>query len=196
MAIGENGIWLFYDHEQVSCLSGYAGAVLIPFYTVADQLAIPMGETSADTFAAQIKACVSEGTMPGIPVRLGQPLEEAAEAYRMSTDPGIWQDGIFIELEDPRFLGAALCAEAENGRITGIFTAGRLFPALNGGSLKADDALRIFGPPDRTEQIQPMDRETALLCPGTLYVYETGEAEFAVSCDENQTVYGYILLAK
>ena len=192
-ALCENGILLNYPYRQVSCLSGYAGAVLVPYSAVSEEWLLTVPEITNEDFALSLLDQVKSGTLPGLPVHLGQALDEVADAYRVSVDPGAWPGGIFVEAEDARFAGSAVMADGEGGSVTGLFSSGMLFPAMKGGEMDETEVLRLFGQPDRVHPVGQTDMVTSLLPPGKVFVYTLENTDFAVSLDSGGLVFGYLI---
>ncbi|MGN0778722.1 MAG: hypothetical protein ACI4MJ_06200 [Aristaeellaceae bacterium] len=183
----ETGLTLYYPIEQLSTLSDRAGAVTILWYELAEHLRLTDDDVlsrigardmlipSPDS-AANIRAALESGTLPGVPVTLGGSVQEATDTYRMLTDPDLYQDGRMFALEDAAFRQVWLLTDAltdktwDQSVIKGLradrFNLWGLYPGL-----AQADVAALLGQPDTVLVLDEAMADAYRLTPGESYYY-------------------------
>ena len=187
----ETGLTLYYPMERLSTLSDRAGAVTILWYELREHLRLRDDDiltrigaramlTPAPDSGARIRAAVEAGTIPGVPVTLGGSVQEATDAYRMLTDPDLYQDGRMFALEDAAFRQVWLLTDAltektwDRSVIKGLradrFNLWGLYPGLDRQAVEA-----MLGQPDTVLALDADMADAYRLVPGeSLYYNYTG----------------------
>ena len=187
----ETGLTLYYPVERLSTLSDRAGAVTILWYELREHLRLRDDDiltrigaramlTPAPDSGARIRAAVEAGTIPGVPVTLGGSVQEATDAYRMLTDPDLYQDGRMFALEDAAFRQVWLLTDAltektwDRSVIKGLradrFNLWGLYPGLDRQAVEA-----MLGQPDTVLALDADMADAYRLVPGeSLYYNYTG----------------------
>jgi len=111
--LNEDGITFWYPAEQFSLLSGYSGACQF-WYEELEGLWLedPTPEMTAEEQKAAIEHSVSAGEVPRIPVRMGDNMQEIADAYRLLRTPDEFPGGRYYMMEDPVFRGVMVLSDA------------------------------------------------------------------------------------
>ena len=111
--LDENGVTFWYPAEQFSLLSGYAGAVQF-WYEELDAFLTesPVESLTAAEQKEQVEESVSQGALPKVPAKMGQPVNELTEAYRLLRTPDEFPGGRYIVLEDPAFRSVLIIPDA------------------------------------------------------------------------------------
>ena len=187
----ETGLTLYYPVERLSTLSDRAGAVTILWYELQEHLRLEDDDiltrigaramlTPAPDSGEKIRAALEAGTIPGVPVTLGGSVQEATDAYRMLTDPDLYQDGRMFALEDAAFRQVWLLTDAltektwDKSVIKGLradrFNLWGLYPGLD-----RQDVEAMLGQPDAKLTVDADMADAYRLVPGeSLYYNYTG----------------------
>ncbi|MGN0971237.1 MAG: hypothetical protein ACI4OY_04720, partial [Aristaeellaceae bacterium] len=183
----ETGLTLYYPIEQLSTLSDRAGAVTILWYELREHLRLEDGDiltrigardmlVPAPDSGEKIRAAVEAGTLPGVPVTLGGSVQEATDAYRMLTDPDLYQDGRMFALEDAAFRQVWLLTDAltektwDQSVIKGLradrFNLWGLYPGVS-----REETEAILGQPDAILTLDADMADAYRLIPGESCYY-------------------------
>lgn len=181
------GLTLWYEKDQLSFLSGRAGAVyfrfsqLEPYYNMAEG-SIIRRMTEKDTEVCYLSDLGSRFC-------LGWPLEEALAVFGSTVDSEYYPGGACYEVEDARLRGALLLTDEDEETVTGLLTG------------NMDDGLIVTGRTTLQEAdalLQEsgvrftMDRETAEMyrvCAGESALYKVQlpdgqKGEYTLYADE------------
>ncbi|MBQ3705249.1 MAG: hypothetical protein II888_02235 [Clostridia bacterium] len=212
----ERGIILMYPIEQLSTLSDRAGDVLIPWDAVWDQLnpaedsvVTAMGIRAPKTGEAReeaperdageaIRRQTEEGTVPGIPVRLGEALQPLTEEWHLLTDPDVYALGRMFALEGAEFRGVFLLTdylteEWSGSRVDGIRVDLGSFCGLTVGKTSRETWLTLLGEPESSLEFDSDRAEAYQTLPGTRDYYAFGEHHLQLHGDENGILISIIL---
>lgn len=194
MLLDEAGISFLYEGEQLSLLSGWPASLHFSYGEAADLLDLGEGSVlrSAGAMEAltlcqhskeRIAALVAEGRLPGIPVALGQPMEEIRERYPLLADPDGFPGGTRIHPEDGRFRGVTLTSADGEEALGGIISARLAFAGLVTGRTERQEALDTLGEPLSSLALDERAAEPYGLEAGTLDSYVFGGNELLLSWD-------------
>ena len=121
--ISEAGLTLYYPMEQLATLSDRAGTVTIRWCEMLEYLQLGEGTvlnrigaesmlTLDETSAEAIRVAAESGQLPGIPVKLGDSVQEAVDTHKLLIDPDLYENGRMIQLEDGAFQGVYLLTDS------------------------------------------------------------------------------------
>lgn len=212
----ERGLILLYEIDQLSTLSDRAGDVLIPWNAVQDSLnrngdGIPEAlglflreawteeteEISEDQLQA-IREAAAEGCFPGIPAKLGDPLQALTEEWHLLTDPDVYALGRFFSLEGAPFQQVFLMTDFlsegwENSVVDGIRADSGSLYGLSIGGTKQEVWRRFLGEPDHTIEFDEEQAEAYRTVPGSRDYYEAGEHRLQLHADREGMLTSIIL---
>ena len=210
----EQGIILMYPMDQLSTLSDRAGDVLIPWNVMKDQLKTDpediltamgiqewIGASADDPIAvSSLQKATEDGTIPGIPVRLGARMQELTDQWHLLIDPDVYAGGRMFSLEGACFQKIFLMTDFlseswENSVVDGIqMNEGSLY-GLVIGETKRETWQYALGEPDHTIDFDGERAEAYRTVPGTRDYYEFGEHRLQLHADE-EGILRSIILAK
>jgi hypothetical protein len=163
-SLNEDGITFYYPRDQFSLVSGYCGAAqfyyseLLPYLDQnADGLPTQLGLLPAQMTDAQMKAAIQysakEGKLPHIPVKLGDPMPEVIDAYRLLREPDQYPGGRYCQMEAPLFrqtlvLTDALTGGFDNSVVTGLMSFRADLYGLRAGETTRERWRQVLGQPD------------------------------------------------
>lgn len=199
LMIDESGITFFYSMEDYETLSGASGAANFHFDELQGLLkrgegsvlaGLELADEAEDT-AARVQGCVSSGSLPGLPLRLGDTLEELLALYPELRDAETLAGFDRHQLEDARFRGTDLLSE--DGAVAAILSRRvNLWGILTGVSKKAD-VRAALGQPRETllrDEIAGGDPELAF---GSADSYLWGDHELRLYYQDDDTLTGVML---
>ena len=215
--VHERGLILFYPMHQLSTLSDRAGAVLIPWDKVEPYLNLEAGSriesmgiiarlpwnenASEESFAglkAPVVSAVSAGEIPGIPVKLGDGLQDLTDSWHLLIDPDVYALGRFFSLEGAEFRGVFLMTDYlseswENSLVDGIrVDTGSLY-GLTIGKTRQEIWRQILGQPEYTVEMDETQAEAYRTVPGIRDYYVFGEHRLQLHADEEGLLRSLIL---
>ena len=193
------GLILLYPADRLSTLSDRAGDIRIGWNAL--RSALDLGEDSIPTrmgvgemitltpqSGEKLKAAAAEGTLPGIPARIGDSMQELTDRYRMLTDPDGYENGRMFALEDAAFGGVFLLTDDlsrdwKNSRVEGIRIDRGCAWGLCVGETQRDDWLAALGEPENTAEIGGEKAEANRLVPGRCDYYRCGSYQLRLYSD-------------
>lgn len=192
--LDKTGITFWYPSDQFSLLSGYAGAVQFWYEELEG---FWQGEVQDELSVSQRKALViesvEEGVLPNVPSRMGQPMNELTEAYRLLRTPDEFPGGRYYVLEDPAFrniliISDALQSDPSRSVVEGIqLRRGGLHGLLIGYALQPEWRA-LLGDPLETVQVTESMAYDYRLPQGSYDVYHFGSYELRMHADEDGTL--------
>jgi len=205
----ERGLILLYPIDSLSTLSDRAGDVLIPWAVLKDELKTGEG-TIADRMGLQnyigvnestlekLEAAVTNGEIPGIPVKLGDSVFALEEEYSLLTDPDVYSGGRLFSLEGGSFRGVFLLTDYlseswDNSVVDGIRVDVGGVEGLIIGETTMDEWRSALGEPDTTVVFDADQAEAWRTLPGTRDYYNFGEHVLQLHADESGTLISVIL---
>ena len=193
------GITFYYPVERLRLLSDRAGAVQVAWYQLRDFLRLGEG-TVLERIGAEamlgdidgdaIAAWLEKGTLPGLPVALGDSLQDATDAWKMLNDNDMITGARVFELEDAAFRDVLLLTDTltedwDNSLILGI-RSGRIdFCGLITGETTLDAWRAALGEPDATLTLDETEAADQRLTAGTSDYYVLGGRRLRLHADEN-----------
>ncbi len=180
--ISEAGLTLYYPMEQLSTLSDQAGTITFRWCQLLEHLKLGEGTvlnrigaekmlTLDETSAEAICTAVEGGMLPGIPVALGDSVQQAVDTYRLLIDPDLYEGGRMIQLEDGAFQGVYLLTDSltdswEHSVVQGIRADQMNLYGLMTGVTTQDEWRSVLGQPDATVEVDDVKAESNRILPG------------------------------
>ena len=203
-AICGQGLLFFYDYAQLSFLSGYSGQILIPWHILEG---IPgSGDPDWRTAAAEMRtvpdgapgavilAAAAEGSIPGLPLQIGTPLDTLLESFRSAADPGYWYGGNSYETEDARLYRTLLLTDEKEEALTGIWTGQVNMAGLITGISTLEECAIRLGPPDRLLETDDNSLYAPLFGAGTALFYSAGDYSLILYAGEGRPLDAVLLV--
>lgn len=203
------GLRLLYSPEQLSTLSDRAGDIRIAWHRMRDMLDLSEGSilnrlgademiTLSAESADKLKNQAAEGSLPGIPAAMGDPMQELTDRYHMLTDPDGYEDGRMFALEDGAFRRAYLLTDDlsrgwENSTVHGIRMDEGCAYGLCVGETQRDEWIPVFGEPDNTAEISAEKAEANRIVPGRCDYYSCGSFRLQLYSDDDGTLVSVVL---
>lgn len=189
--LDENGITFWYPAEQFSLLSGYSGACQF-WYEELEGLWLenPVPAMTDAERKEKIAASISGGSLPHVPVVLGQRMPEVTESYRLLRTPDEFPGGRYFVLEDPQFRQILIISDSvqsgyEDSVVEGIqLKRGGLYDLLIGRT-EQQRWRAVLGEPDEVIDFTENMAYDYNLPMGECDVYHYGENELRLHADEN-----------
>lgn len=198
-SLDATGITFWYEPEQLTTISGKAGACRFD-YTEIQHLLLPDG-LPADLGAIQPRLTADEqhqlmlrtledGKLPQFPVTLGDPMSQIIESYTLSRTPDEFPGGRYFVLEAPAFQNILLISDAmqagyEQSVLEGIQLRRGAFCGLLVGETTRKEWLLILGEPDETIQMTESMAYDYSLPTGTCDLYTHSGNTVRFYADEN-----------
>ena len=188
--LDRTGLTLMYPIGQLSTLSGRAGDIRIGWNDLRDELNLS-GDSILTRIgvedmiilstrsAEQLRTTTAEGTLTGIPARIGDSMQELTDRWHMLTDPDGFEGGRLFSLEGGSFRGVYLMTDDLNQSwkdsiVQGIrMDQGCLWGLCIGESSRTEWVSEL-GEPDGTAEIGEEKAETNRMVPGTCDYYRCG----------------------
>ena len=195
-----SGLTLLYPISQLSTLGDRAGDIRIGWHVLKDVLdlkedgiadrigARQMIELSAES-AEKLLAAAAEGSLTGIPVKLGDSVQEMTDRHHLLTDPDGFEGGRLFALEGGSFRGVYLMTDDlsrdwQNSRVEGIrMDQGCLWGLCVGDTLR-EEWKSVLGEPDGSAEINEEKAEANRLVPGACDYYSCGQYQLRLYSDE------------
>ena len=191
------GLTLYYPIGQLSTLSDKAGKVHIAWCELRAHLNLSQ-QGVLDRIGARdmllfdvdaLAETVSAGRLPGLPVTVGDPVQEAVEAYRLLVDPDLYDGGRMLQLEDGAFRGVYLLTDGltedfDASVIQGVrMDRGNVYGLCVGQTQQA--AWRsVLGEPSATVTLDASRADGQRLPAGTSDYYDFGSRQLRLHADE------------
>ncbi len=189
--VDENGITFWYPSDQFLLASGYSGACQF-WYAELDGLwqegIVPEGKT-----AEHVEELVAAGVVPQLPVKLGDNMQEAADAYRLLRTPDEFPGGRYFVMEHPDFRGVMVISDSieqeyENSVVEGIQLRRGEFCGMVIGAAQRAEWLDALGEADQTIEMTLNMAYDYGLYEGVCDVYRFGENELRLYADTENTL--------
>lgn len=180
--LSEAGLTLYYPMEQLATLSDQAGTVTFRWCEMLEHLKLGEGMilnrigaekmvTLDETSAEAIRTAAESGQLPGIPVKLGDSVQEAVDAYRLLMDPDLYESGRMMQLEDGVFRGVYLLTDSltdswEHSVIQGIRADQMNLYGLMTDVTTQAEWRSVLGEPAATVEVDDVKAEANRILPG------------------------------
>lgn len=200
-ALSPYGLTLLYPIGQLSTLQDKAGAVTILWSEIQEYLNLEEGGILWRIGAAEnlsfperalekLTETLAEGTVPGIPAAMGQPVKELTDAYGLQIDPDLYEGGRMFLPDDAAFreiwlLSDALTKDWDASVVQGLRADRLNLLGLRTGLTTREDYLAALGQPESTLNV---DEDRALnwrIVPGTSDYYTLGGYRLRLHADED-----------
>ena len=204
-----SGLTLLYPVSQLSTLSDRAGDIRIGWNVLRDVL--DLGEDSiagrigvqemialSGESAEQLRAAAADGGLTGIPMKLGDSVQELTDLYHLLNDPDGYEGGRLFSLEGGCFRGIFLLTDDltrgwENSRVDGIRMDRGCLWGLCPGETTRPEWLDMLGEPDSSTEVSSERAEANRLVPGICDYYRCGDNLLKLYSDDDGILFSVIL---
>ena len=203
------GFRLLYPMERLSTLSDKAGDIRIGWYRLRDTLDLREGSvlsrlgvaemiTLSPESAEKLKNSAAEGSLPGIPATIGDPMQELTDRYYLLTDPDGYEGGRMFALEGGAFRKVYLLTDDlgrdwENSTVQGIRMDEGCAYGLCIGETQREEWLSVLGEPDNEAEISGEKAEANRIVPGKCDYYSCGNYRLQLYSDEDGFLISVVL---
>ena len=197
----KTGLTLLYGADQLSTLSGRAGAVKMGWNEIRDAvdwsedgIAGRIGAAEMVTLTEEsrdrIREMTESGQLPDIPVKPGDSVKEWTDRARLLNDPEEYAGGRMFALEGAAFrdvyvLSDKVSSRWDESRVQGIRADRGCFWGLCIGETAAEEWHMLLGEPDATATLDPEAAEAERTVPGTCDYYQYGNYRLQLHCGED-----------
>ena len=207
--LDQAGLTLLYPIGQLSTLSDRAGDIRISWNDLREELDLnedgvlkristeDMIMLSAQS-EERLRSKAAEGTLTGIPAKIGDNMQELTDRWHMLTDPDGFEGGRLFALEGGCFRGVFLMTDDlsrgwQDSRVQGIRMDQGCQWGLCVGETPRTEWLTKLGEPDGTAEIGEEKAEALRLVPGTCDYYRCGEYLLQLYSDMDETLVSIVL---
>ena len=206
-----SGLTLLYPVSQLSTLGDRAGDIRIGWHvlkdvlnlaedSIPDRIGVKQMITLTAESAEQLLAASAEGSLTGIPVKLGDSVQEMTDRYHLLTDPDGFEGGRLFALEGGCFRGVYLMTDDltrgwENSKVEGIRMDQGCLWGLCVNETMREDWISVLGEPDGSAAIDEEKAEANRLVPGTCDYYSCGEYQLRLYSDDTGCLICIVLTA-
>ncbi|NLX83780.1 MAG: hypothetical protein GXZ04_08245 [Clostridiales bacterium] len=172
LLVTDTGIGLYYPENSMSWLSGRSASIYYLYHELEPLLNLTEGsllnalqvpallKPNEQKIEDQIQEAVRIGYLPGLPVKLGDSLEQVISQHSLLHDPEGFPDGEKYQLEDDLFRGTVLLSR-DGETISGIISQRmNLFGLITGQWATQEDTDNALSSPFIT---LPLTKEGAAL---------------------------------
>jgi hypothetical protein len=200
-----DGITFYYSDRQFAFLSGYCGEAQFQYGELQEFLLNADGSIPARLGIVQpqytdvqildaITSAVADGMLPGLPVRLLDPLPDLVLAYRLVRTPDQYPGGRYYQMEDPRFrqiliLSDSLLAGYEQSVTEGILAMRMNLFGIRTGVTQRSRWLAILGEPDPSVAFDEYTAADYGLPVGIADYYTISGRQLMLYADSNDVLY-------
>ena len=189
--LDQTGITFWYPQEQFSFFSGFSGACQF-WYEELDGLWMESitPERTDEQIRSETEAAVSKGTIPGVPVQMGESILNVCERYRLLRTPDEFPGGRYFLMEDPRFrdvcvLSDSLYPDYDQSVVEGVQLRRGGLCGLIVGQTTQERWRDVLGQPEKTVAFTENMAYDYNLPAGSYDVYRFGNNELRLHADEN-----------
>lgn len=210
--VDASGLTLYYPMEQLTTLSDRPGTVKVAWYQLQEHLRLGQGSllerlgaqamlTLDESSVASIRTTVEGGTLPGIPVALGESVQEAVDAYRLLIDPDLYENGRLIQLENGAFRSVYLLTDSltsswDSSIIQGIRTDCINLYGLCTGITTQAAWRKALGQPDASVTVDADKAEANRIQLGTSDYYDFNGVQLRLHAGEDGTLSSLFISSK
>ena len=210
--MSDNAIGTYIGNYVIYYLNSASSSTMI--FTIVGGVASVVGFATAGSIADRIGAGkmisltpesaellrtgAAEGTLPGIPARLGDSMQDLTDRYHLLTDPDGFENGRMFSLEGGSFGGVYLLTDDlgrdwTNSRVEGIRIDRGCAWGLCTGETKRPEWLAALGEPEHTAEIGSEKAEANRIVPGKCDYYRCGDYQLRLYSDEDETLVSVVL---
>ncbi len=198
------GITLLYPLDRLSTLGDRAGDVRIGWNEIRDELnleedGIPdrIGVTEmitlTDESGDRIRAMAESGSLPGIPVRIGDGLKALTDRYHLLIDPDVFEGGRLFSLEGGCFRDVFLMTDYlsekwDSSTVQGIRMDRGCAWGLCIGETRQEEWREILGEPEYEVTLSEEMAEARRRESGACDYYRFGAYQLQLYTDETGTL--------
>lgn len=193
MKVNTTGISFYYPEDGLTWLSGRPASFHFLFHEIKDLLNLAEGSLlhslgisnllhPNEHSRAAVEEAVSSGRLPGLPVILGEKLEEAVERHKLLYDPEGFAEGEKYQLEDDVFRGSVLISY-DRDTIAGVLSRRMNLAGLIIATASRTEAIQALGEPTAS---LPLGEDAAALYglpAGTMDIYPFDQNELRLVFD-------------
>ena len=189
--LDETGITFWYPEEQFSLFSGFSGACQFWYEELEGFWRNdPTLEKTDSEIRETISQAVISGAIPGVPVAMGQEMQEIADAYRLLRTPDEFPGGRYFIMEDAQFrqiliLSDSLYSGYDQSVVEGIQLRRGALGGLVVGDTAQSEWRQALGQPEKTVDFTENMAYDYNLPAGEYDVYRFGGNELRLHADEN-----------
>ncbi len=203
------GLTLLYPVGQLCTLSDRAGDVRISWHVLEDvldlgedsvpvRMGVPEMITLSPDSAERIRNMAEEGSLTGIPAKIGDSMKELTDRYHLLNDPDGYEGGRLFSLESGCFGGTFLMTDDltrswENSRVEGIRADRGCLWGLCIGETLREEWLSVLGEPDGSSEVDGDRAEAYRICTGICDRYRCGGYQLQLYSDETGMLFSIIL---
>ena len=207
--LDRSGLTLLYPVRQLSTLSDRAADIRIGWNELKDELNLEedsilnrIGVEDMITLSAQsveqLRAAAADGSLTGIPARIGDSMQELTDRWHMLTDPNGFEGGRLFSLEGGCFRDVYLMTDDlgrdwKDSRVEGIRMDQGCLWGLCVGDTQRTEWLAELGEPDGSAEIGEEKAESLRSVPGTCDYYHCGEHLLQLYSDTDGTLASIVL---
>lgn len=204
-SLDEGGVTFYYESSQLSFLSGFCGAVTVPYDVLYDVLDVSDGSVVTrsglaaeymqvtDETAEKVRRDAEDGRLWGVPAVIGMPLADALAAYQDTVDSGFYPGGAYYETEEASLRGTCLITDENEETVTALLSTNVSLHGLRTGSTTREAWRAVLGEPDYTIEMTGVEAESHLLCDGEGDYYELDGVRLTLHADQQGVLYAVVL---
>lgn len=192
--LDDAGITFWYPSQQFRTQSGMAGAVQFRYEELDGLWKKTKAESLPDSeWKQRISQSVQDGIIPHLDVKMGQTMNELADAFHLLRTPDAFPGGRYYLFEDPAFrdiciLSDVLYTNPDDSVVEGIqMRRGGLHGLVVGKALR-DTWLGMLGNPEQSFRLSESMAFDYGLPVGSCDLYRFGQNELRLYADENGTL--------
>jgi len=204
-SVDEYGITFYYPYNQFALLSGYSGSVQFQYGELQEFLiratsSVPFRVGAVlpaytDTQIREaIEAAVAQGTLPYLPVHLGDAIPDLITANRLVRTPDQYPGGRYFQLEAPVFRDVWILSDSLSGSYDLSVVHGILATRMNLYGLQTGHATRdrwqsVLGSPTTSVVYDSAIAADYGLPVGTADYYTISDRQLMLYADANDMLY-------
>ena len=203
MLLFESGVTFYYPDNQMTLLSGKPAAIHYLYHEMKDILNLDTGSAlvnlgtpetlmpNAKT-AEKVSTFAAQGKLPGLPVHLGDQLDELINAYHLQYDAEGFPGGEKYQLEDDVFRGTTLLSY-DGATLNGLLSTRMNLGGLITGLSDREAVLAALGQPLMSLPLTVDAAAVYGLPEGSLDNYQYGENVLKLYYDSDSKLYAFWL---
>lgn len=198
------GMTLYYPMEQLTTLSDKPGTVRVQWYQLQEHLLL--GEDSLlaqigaeamltldENSLTGIRTAAESGVLPGIPVTLGDSIQEMVDAYGLLIDPDLYENGRLIQLEDGVFRSVYLLTDSltdgwDSSIVQGIRADCINLYGLCTGVTTMAEWRKVLGQPNASVTVDEDKADAYRIQPGISDYYDFNGVQLRLHAGEDGTL--------
>ena len=203
------GLTFLYPADQLCTLHDRAGDIHLAWCEIrdllnldegapADRLGVPEEISLTEAGVSRIRTMTENGCLPGIPVKVGDPLSPLVEKWHLATDPDVYEGGRLFSLEGGCFrriflMTDYLSEDWDQSIVQGIRADRGNYAGLCIGETKASAWRDLLGEPDSSLLIDEDKAELNRTEPGSCDYYSWGSYQLRLQCNKEETLISILL---